>query len=120
MVDGVLSIHVSHPQNKIIAIIASWRKILLNSSVNGMCGSERALISFEDNKSFRVNRVQFRHVGTFPAAGLELCAGALPLPQELGGICELVDEVKEYAVGAGIVVAGQPRRRRGGLASPEE
>ena len=75
---------------------------LQNCGVNGMCGSERALISFEDNKSFRV---QVGHVGTFPAAGLELCAGALPLSQELGGVGELVDEVEEHAVGAGIVVA---------------
>ena len=78
---------------------------LQNCGVNGMCGSERALISFEDNKSFRVHRVQVGHVGTFPAAGLELCAGALPLSQELGGVGELVDEVEEHAVGAGIVVA---------------
>ena len=69
-----------------------------------MCGSEHGY-QFRIRQVFRVDRVHVGHVGAFPDAGLELCAGALPPPQELGGVGELVDEVEEYAVGAGIVVA---------------
>ena len=102
---GLLGLHLQYC--KIKHIFETPLSSVQTSNVHALDEVSGSTIIFIENVSFSVGRVLhvLVGVGAFPAAGLEFCAGALPLMQELGGVRELVDEVEEYAVGAGIVVA---------------